>query len=39
VSPVKLTDERGGRDGGGTKSYKLEEAWPALNYSILSVAA
>jgi hypothetical protein len=37
VSPVELTDERGGRGGGrGAKSYDGEKAWPSINYSILS---
>jgi hypothetical protein len=34
VSPVELTDGRGGR--GGTKLYDREKVWPSINNSILS---
>ncbi len=37
VSPVELTDGRGGEEvGGGAKSYDSEKAWSSFNHSILS---
>jgi len=32
VSPVELTDERGGGGGGGAKSYDGEKAWLSINH-------
>ncbi len=37
VSPVELTDERGGRVWGGAKSYNDEKAWLSISHSILSI--
>jgi hypothetical protein len=31
VSPVELTDGRGGRWGGGAKTYNREKAWSSMN--------
>jgi hypothetical protein len=37
VSPVELTDRRGGRRGvGGAKSYDGEKVWSSVNHSIFS---
>jgi hypothetical protein len=38
VSPVELTDGRGGGEesGGGAKTYVGEKAWSSINPSILS---
>jgi hypothetical protein len=37
VSPVELTDGRGGAGGRrGVKSYNCERAWPSINNSVLS---
>jgi hypothetical protein len=32
VSPVELTDGRGGKGGGGAKSYDGEKAWSSINH-------
>jgi hypothetical protein len=36
VSPVELTNGRGGRSEGGAKSYDHEKAWSSIYYPILS---
>jgi hypothetical protein len=37
VSPVELTDGRGGEGGeGGAKSYDCKKVWASINHSILS---
>ncbi len=36
VSPVQLTDGRGGGGGRGADSYDLKKAWPSVSCSILS---
>jgi hypothetical protein len=36
VSPVELTDGRGGRGERGAKSYDSEKAWSSINHTILS---
>ncbi len=38
ISPVELTDGRGGRGGGGAKSNDDEKAWSPINHSIFSAA-
>jgi hypothetical protein len=36
VSPVELTDGRGGEGVGDEPNHACEEAWPSMNHSILS---
>jgi hypothetical protein len=38
VTPVELSDERGGEGGGGrgAESYDCKKAWPSINRSMLS---
>ena len=36
MSPVELTNGRGGRSEGGAKSYNHEKAWSSIYYPILS---
>jgi len=37
VSPIELTDGRGGRGGVGAKSYDGKKAWSSINHSKLPV--
>ncbi len=38
VSPMNLTDGKGGGGGGGAKPYDGERAWSSINYTLLSGA-